>query len=286
LKFKIALLALISLLLSSCLTSIKNPIKSVFNVPDVTTEGLEITALDFSSLEAVLNLKVNNTNSISVEFPDINWALSLGSHPFVNDTVAKGEKLPPNAESIIRIPVRLNFKDVYARIPEFRKLNEVDYDITADLNFKLPIFGKSNNQVVTKGRLPIYKPLVIDLESIFLKSMEPEEVDFEIMSAIANDNSFEIVMERAEYSLKVNDILWANGNTRRQIAVAPAYVGEIPINISIKTASMVSDAYALVLSEKDVRYEFTGKLFLRTTSSFMNTIEVPFNLIGTKKIRL
>ena len=122
-KLKIAFLALITLLLSGCLTSIKNPIKSVFNVPDVTTEGLEITALDFNSLEAVLNLKVNNTNSISVEFPTINWELSLGDHSFIKGTVDKGEKFPPNSESIIQIPVKLDFKDAYARIPEFRNLN-------------------------------------------------------------------------------------------------------------------------------------------------------------------
>ncbi|MBO7093282.1 MAG: hypothetical protein J6W33_00010, partial [Spirochaetia bacterium] len=62
----------------SSMAGIKNPIQSVFNKPDVMTEGLEITSLTFDSIEGILSLKVNNLNSISIDYPQVTWSLKLG----------------------------------------------------------------------------------------------------------------------------------------------------------------------------------------------------------------
>lgn len=286
---KKALVLFIFFLFLICQTgmaAIKNPIQSVFNKPDVSTDGLEITSLDFDSMEAMLNLKINNLNSISVDYPKITWTLKLGEILYKTGSLPDSGKIAPNKVEEIQIPISIAFKELYEKHPSLQRLDVVSYSVSADVNFKLPIFGKSNNSVVATGELPMLKKPVVNLDSILLKSMETDQVVFAVTASIQNKNGFDIHLERVDYSLIINNTKWATGNTRRQILVKPGQKSDIPLNIALRTSSMVSEAYALVLSEQDVRFDFKGTLFCKSTSPYLKSFELPFQLIGTKRIKL
>ena len=274
------------LICQSGMADFKNPIQSVFNKPDVTTEGLDITSLTFDSIEGILNLKINNLNSISIDYPQVSWNLKLGDILYKTETLPENGKIAPNAVEEIQIPVSIPFKELYEKHPSLQRVDAVPYTVNADLNFKLPIFGKSTNSVVAAGELPMLKKPVVNLDSIQLTSMEPEQVVFAVTASLQNKNGFDIHLERVDYSLIINNTKWAAGNTRRQILVRPAQKGDIPLNIALRTSSMVSEAYALVLSEQDVRFDFKGTLYCKSSSPYLKSFELPFQLIGTKRIKL
>ena len=268
------------------MAAVKNPIQSVFNKPDVDTEGFEITSLDFDSAEGVFKLKINNLNSISIDYPQVTWTLKLGEILYKTEKLPDGGKIAPNKVEEIQIPISIPFKELYEKHPSLQRLEVVPYTVTADFNFKLPLFGKSNNSVVATGEIPMLKKPVVSLDSILLTSMEPEQVIFAVTAAMQNKNSFDIQVERVDYTLIINNTRWATGNTRRQILARPAQKSDIPLNIALRTSSMVSEAYALVLSEQDVRFDFKGTLFCKSTSPYLKSFELPFQLIGTKRIKL
>ncbi|MBO7048538.1 MAG: LEA type 2 family protein [Spirochaetia bacterium] len=268
------------------MAAIKNPIQSVFNKPDVETEGFEITSLDFDSIEGILNLKINNLNSISIDYPQVTWSLKLGDILYKSETLPDNGKIAPNKVEEIKIPISIQFDELYEKHPSLQRVDVVPYTVDADFNFKLPIFGKSNNSVVATGELPMLKKPVVTLDSIQLTSMEPEQVVFAVTASVQNKNGFDIHVERVDYSLIINNTKWAVGNTRRQILARPAQKSDIPLNIALRTSSMVSEAYALVLSEQDVRFDFQGTLFCKSSSPYLKSFELPFQLIGKKRIKL
>ena len=268
------------------MAGIKNPIQSVFEKPDVTTEGLEVTSLDFESMEGILKIKINNVNSISVDFPQVSWTLKLGDNIYQTGTLPPGNKIAPATVQEIQIPVSFVYKELYDKYPSYTRLDVVPYTMTADFSFKLPIFGKSNNSIVATGDVPLLKKPVVSLDSILLTSMEPEQVDFAVTASLQNKNGFDIHIERVDYSLIINNTQWAVGNTRRQILVRPAQKSDILLNIALRTSSMVSEAYGLVLSEQDVRFDFKGTLYCKANSPHIKNFELPFQLIGTKRIKL
>ena len=268
------------------MAGIKNPIQSVFNKPDVTTEGLEITSLSFDSIEGMLNLKINNLNSISIDYPQVSWTLKLGEILYKSGTLPEGGKIAPNKVEEIQIPVSIPFNELYEEHPSLQRIDVIPYTVTADFNFKLPIFGKSTNSVVATGELPMLKKPVVNLDSIMLTSLESDQVVFAVTASVQNKNSFDIHLERVDYSLVINNTKWAVGNTRRQILVRPVQKSDIPLNIALRTSSMVSEAYALVLSEQNVRFDFQGTLYCKTSSPYLKSFELPFQLIGTKRIKL
>ena len=274
------------LICQNSMAGIKNPIQSVFNKPDVTTDGFEITSLTFDSAEGLFVIKVNNTNSISVDYPQVIWSLKLGDNIYQSGTVPAGDKIAPNAVEEIQIPVSVQFKPLYEKYPSFTRIDVAPYTISADVNFKLPIFGKSSNSLVATGELPLLKTPVVNLDSILLTSMEPEQVDFTVTASMQNKNGFNINIERVDYSLIINNTQWAVGNTRRQILVRPAQKADIPLKIALRTSSMVSEAYGMVLSEQDVRFDFKGTLYCKSDSPYLKSFELPFQLIGTKRIKL
>ena len=268
------------------MAAIKNPIQSVFEKPEVTTEGLDVTSLNFDSMDGVLVIKINNVNSISVDFPQVTWTLRLGENIYRTESLPAGSKIAPNTVHEIQIPISIVYSELYEKYPSFARLDTVPYTVTADFSFKLPIFGKSNNSIVATGDVPLLKKPVVNLDSILLTSMEPEQVDFAVTASIQNKNGFDIHIERVDYSLIINNTQWALGNTRRQILARPAQKSDILLNIALRTSSMVSEAYALVLSEQDVRFDFKGTLYCKSTSPYLKSFELPFQLIGTKRIKL
>ena len=274
------------LICQTSMAAIKNPIQSVFNKPDVTTEGFEISSLNFDSIEGTLKIKINNLNSISIDYPQVTWTLKLGDFIYKSETLPEGDKIAPNKVEEIDIPISIPFDDLYKKHPALQRLDVVSYNVAADCNFKLPIFGKSNNSVVATGELPMLKKPVVSLDSIQLTSMEPNQVVFAVTASIQNKNGFDIHLERVDYSLVINNTKWAVGNTRRQILVRPAQKSDIPLNIALRTSSMVSEAYALVMSEQDVRFDFQGTLFCKSSSPYLKSFELPFQLIGKKRIKL
>lgn len=285
-KALVIFLFFLFLICQTSMAAIKNPIQSVFNKPDVTTDGFEITSLSFDSIEGILVLKINNLNSISIDYPQISWTLKLGEILYRSGTLPDTGKIAPNKVEEIQIPVSIPFKELYEKHPSLQRIDMVTYTVSADVNFKLPIFGKSTNSVVATGELPMLKTPVVNLDSIMLKSMESDQVVFAVIANIQNKNGFDIQVERVDYSLIINNTKWAVGNTRRQILVKPGQKSDIPLNIALRTSSMVSEAYALVLSEQNVRFDFTGTLFCKSTSPYLKSFELPFQLIGTKRIKL
>ena len=274
------------LICQNIMAGIKNPIQSVFNKPEVTTEGLEITSVTFDSIEGILNLKINNLNSISIDYPQVSWSLKLGDILYKSDTLPQNDKIAPNTVEELQIPVSIQFDELYSKHPSLQRSDVVPYTVAAEFSFKLPIFGKSNNSVVATGELPMLKKPVVSLDSILLTSMEPEQVVFAVTASMQNKNSFDIHIERVDYSLIINNTRWATGNTRRQILVRPGQKSDIPLNIALRTSSMVSEAYGLVLSEQDVRFDFKGTLYCKSSSPYLKNFELPFQIIGTKRIKL
>ena len=285
-KALVLLSVFLFLICQTSMAAIKNPIQSIFNKPDVTTEGFEITSLTFDSIEGILHLKINNLNSISIDYPQVTWTLKLGDITCKSETLPEGGKIAPDKVEAIDIPISIPFDELYEKHPSLLRTDVVPYTVTADFNFKLPIFGKSNNSVVATGELPMLKKPVVNLDSIQLTSMEPDQVVFAVTASIQNKNGFDIHLERVDYSLVINNTKWAVGNTRRQILVRPAQKSDIPLNIALRTSSMVSEAYALVLSEQDVRFDFQGTLFCKSSSPYLKSFELPFQLIGKKRIKL
>ena len=285
-KALVLLSVFLFLICQTSMAAIKNPIQSIFNKPDVTTEGFEITSLTFDSIEGILHLKINNLNSISIDYPQVTWTLKLGDITCKSETLPEGGKIAPDKVEAIDIPISIPFDELYEKHPSLLRTDVVPYTMTADFNFKLPIFGKSNNSVVATGELPMLKKPVVNLDSIQLTSMEPDQVVFAVTASIQNKNGFDIHLERVDYSLVINNTKWAVGNTRRQILVRPAQKSDIPLNIALRTSSMVSEAYALVLSEQDVRFDFQGTLFCKSSSPYLKSFELPFQLIGKKRIKL
>ena len=285
-RIKAIILISLTLLFLGCKTSIKNPIQSVFNKPEVASEGFEITSLSFDSIEGLLIIKVNNTNSISIEYPQVAWSFKMGEIIYQSGELPKGNKIAPSTATEIQIPITVPFEKLYDEHPALQRVDVVPYTFVADFNFKLPFFGKSSNSIVATGELPLLKMPVLNLESILLSSMEPEQVDFAVTASVHNKNGFDINIDRVNYTLVINNTQWATGNTRRQILAKPAQKSNIPLNISLRTSSMVSEAYGLVLSEQDVRFDFRGTLICHTTSPYLEDFELPFHLIGTKRIKL
>ena len=178
--FTLFLSVFLFLICQAGMAGIKNPIQSVFNKPDVTTEGFEITSLDFDSIEGILSLKINNLNSISIDYPQVTWSLKLGDIVYKSGTLPESGKIAANKVEDIQIPISIPFNELYEKHPSLQRLDVAPYTVSADFNFKLPIFGKSTNSVVATGELPMLKKPVVSLDSIQLTSMEPEQVVFAV----------------------------------------------------------------------------------------------------------
>lgn len=270
-----------SLIMSGCMT-----IPSVFNAPTVTEESFEVKRIDFDGAEILTRIKVSNSNTVSMDFPETVWNLIINETTVATGTIAEGEKIPPMASVVLEIPVTMNFKETYSKFPSLAALDDADYRLETVMNFKLPVFGKDEHKITHMGHMPMLRKPEVFLESIMLTGLEPEQVDFSVIAGMENRNGFALIIESMNYNLKINGDRWSEGTTRRQLSLPARTTDKLPINISIKTSEKVSDIYSLILNEADVRYEFTGRLSVKTDNGTLKELTLPFKVIGSRRIKL
>lgn len=270
-----------SLIMSGCMT-----IPSVFNAPTVTEESFEVKRIDFDGAEILTRIKVSNSNTVSMDFPETVWNLIIGDIAVASGTIEKGAKIPPMASVVVEIPVSMNFRETYSKFPSLSSLDKAEYRLETVMNFKLPVFGKDEHKITHVGSIPMLRKPEVFLESIMLTGLEPEQVGFSVMAGMENRNGFSLVIESMSYSLKINGDQWSEGTTRRQLILPARTTDQLPINISIKTSEKVSDIYSLILNEADVRYEFTGRLSVKADNGTLGELTLPFKVIGSRRIKL
>lgn len=281
-KFK-RLLMILFFMISACSSLWALPV--VFKEPIVTADSFKITGYTYDTVEIIYKLRIENPNSVPVTMEVSDWVLTADKIRAASGSFEK-TKIAGDSIKYIELPVVISFPELYEQESAFLQKEQCISTMRAALEFKLPIFGKKNYEISFVTPVDLLKKPSFDLNSIELVSMDPEEICFTLNIDFQNMNDFGIDILNFKYSLDINGTNWTRGLTSRKLHLEPGQKQNVPLSISIRTGSMVSDIYNVIISSDDISYECAGTFVAESSYPDLESAEIPFSIAGNTKIRL
>lgn len=254
--------------------------------PGLDVAGMRITALSLDKIDLAFDLQMNNPNPLSVTLAGFDYDLFLNGHSFVKGRQDDQLQIQANGASMLEIPVSLSFREIYETYQSMKNRDSTDYQLNCGLSFDLPILGPTRIPATKSGHLPLIKIPKISVSALKVEKLNFTGADLTLELSVENPNTFEVLMNRLNYVLKINGSEWASGNTQQVGNVNAKKHGILRLPVSLNFLEMGRTAYQIVSGKEKVQYELGGTLMVDTSNPLLRNVSLPLDAAGAMNISL
>jgi LEA14-like dessication related protein len=165
-------------------------------LPTVKASDAKIAAANFSAIDFLIDLEVQNPNAFGLSLSGFDYDLQINDDSFLTGTKTDALRLEANQSSTIAIPMSLPLQDLATKIPDILKQDTFDYAFAAQLQFNMPLVGMINVPIRKIGTLPVIRPPRIKDLKLAKKGINLTGADLELNLNIENPNNFDLQMKQ------------------------------------------------------------------------------------------
>lgn len=248
--------------------------------PTISVERANITSLNFESVGLAFDLKVFNPNKLAVTLAGFDYDFLLNDASFLKGKQDTVQTIKAQGESILQIPIRLTFKNLYQTFQGLKSQDSTAYKLNCGLNFNLPILGKTRVPVSKSGFLPLPKLPKIKVQSVKLNKLGFTGADLLLNLQLDNPNAFRVFLNKLNYNFTVGGQSWVSGLLNRQQEVGAKGKNILSIPISLNFLKMGKTALQLLQGNKSLDYKLDGDMNLRTSLPMIGKVKIPVRKSG------
>jgi len=123
--------------------------------PVVSIRSVEVTKAGIIGVDLLCKVNVENPNAVDISFPELDWELFINGGHFVNGTIKNNNPLRAGQTTVVDVPVRLNYLDIFRVFSSIRGSAQANYKIALGLKFNLPVLGSRILHLDHQGVLPL-----------------------------------------------------------------------------------------------------------------------------------
>ncbi|MDR2083922.1 MAG: LEA type 2 family protein [Bacteroidales bacterium] len=263
-----------------------NQLKNIVSEPTFKAQSFQISKINFENMDLLFKVRVDNPNSFTIPFPNIDWNLSINNNQFLKNTLTKNTTIAANSYTIVDIPVTINYKNLYSVIKSLANTtSDATYKMNVGLSIPLPVLENKRYEVDFAGTVPMLKEPSISFKEIKVNSMNLNKIDLNIVCELENKNNFSVLIDNFNYDLAINNVEWAKGNAKSNKTISANTKTTVPLNISVNSLSMIKEITEIISGNKSVNYSWSGNLNLQTDNQLLKNINLPFELKGNTNIK-
>jgi LEA14-like dessication related protein len=240
--FVFALLVLFSLVFAAC-----RSFTSTMKEPVLSLNSLDLADINFTGVDMVARINVENPNSYSIPFPRLDWEFFINADSFIRGTVESGNTLKARQSTVVDVPFSLTYEGIYNTFRSIRGAGEADYVLTLGATFPIPLIQDKTYALRFSGVLPLLRAPIISAPSFAIADLDFTGVGILCTFDVENPNEFPIPSPRIAWDYLVDKTSLAK-NTREDPRLLPAKtVSPVDIRVDIDYA----DLYGAVRSLAD-----------------------------------
>jgi len=217
-----------ALFLASCPDTdigIKKPVLSLHSaVP---------TKVNFTDMEMLCKVNVENPNSMDIPFPDIDWDLFMNTNAFLNGRIEPGQAIKSRSTVTVDVPVGFDYLGLINSIGSLIGSNKADYKVALAAKFTLPILGNITVPFEHNGVIPIPQAPEISFAGANVKSTSFTGIVLETMLDVKNNNIFDINVKDLSYNIRANNTLLGSGEIPNSPKIESGKTTKIPLEFSL-----------------------------------------------------
>lgn len=262
-------------------------LKELANIqkPIVTLDDVQITGLTIDDISLKFNIAIDNPNQLSVKLAGFDYDLLLNDQTFIQGQQNDQLLIEAQSKSMLALPVRLVFKDIYANYQNLKNMDSTDYQLKVGLVFDLPVLGQTKIPVNLKGKFPLIKIPTLAIESLYLTKLNLTSANLLLNIQLDNPNSMSLLMNKIYYKFTVNGIEWITGLNENPQIIEANKKNILGIPIRLNFFQIGKTVYDLILGTSAVNYNLKGSLNFGSRSGLLQNQNVTFNQSGTMPIQ-
>jgi len=260
-------------------------LQSVLREPVLSFRSAELVRINVTGVDLLFKVNVENPNPFTIPFPEIDWEFFINTNSFVSGAVEHGQYLTKQATTVVDVPVRFEYLEVFNTFASLRGSGQADYKVALDLKFTLPVLGDKVWHLEHEGVFPIFRAPSISFSGISVKNLSLTKIEFEAVWEVDNPNIFAMNIKDFSYNLSVNNSQWASGKIPGAPRIGAGGKTQIPLVFSIDSLSMVTSITRIITAGTDVTYSCSGNAGFGADLPGLDDYNYPLNLTGTTKLK-
>ncbi|MEQ8577780.1 MAG: LEA type 2 family protein [Balneola sp.] len=278
---KIPLLALFVLFIASC-----SALKDLASVqkPKLSVTDAKISDASLTDLELTFDVEVDNPNVVSINLASYNYDFLISDRTFVNGNQSLGTTILSNNKSIVQIPVRFTYEDLFKTFSDIRDKDETNYELKSVIGVDLPVLGFTEIPLEKSGTFPVIKKPTVSASRLTVKNISFTNADLELVLNIENPNAFGISLKDTDYSISINGLKSISGKSLNPIVIKEKNSGTITVPVSLNFIQLGRSAYNLITSDQPMEYTLSGSTEIESPLPFFKTSSYNFDRSGNVNI--
>jgi LEA14-like dessication related protein len=248
-------ISLMMLFIASCTT-----LRDLANIqkPALEYSNMSIQSMNFSEAVLLFEFDVNNPNPIGITASAYNYDFLVNKNSFLSGNQDRDVKIGASGNSVLQVPVTLQFSELLNTFSSLLQSNEFDYDLNTEFVFDIPGLGQQRLPVNASGSLPVPKIPRFEFAGYNVNRVSASGADMELKINVLNPNRFPISLQGAQYMLNVNGKEWLNTTIEETERVTSNESTEIVIPVQLNAAQMGSVLFDIMRGTSEFEYKLSG----------------------------
>ncbi len=252
--------------------------------PGAEITGLRLDKLDLQQLGMVVELKVSNPNAVGLNLSRLEYDFLVEGNSLFKGTQDQGVRMAANSTQQIEIPVSINPANLWQTIRQVAKQDRFNLALSSVASFAVPALGEVRLPLKKTIELPVLHTPAVKVAGLRQKALNLSRAELELALEVQNPNAFSLLLNQFTYDFKVRDHSWAKGLNTQPQRVDSKRANEIRIPITLNFLEMGLTVYQTLTSRAPLDYRLDGQFNFGSSESYLKSLAVPVNYVGTVNI--
>ena len=231
---------------------------------------------DFSGLDLVFYVNVENPNDFPIRFPEINWDYSVEGVLVAEGNFTRTGIIAAGAIETQDINVSIVYKDIFNLVESARNDVEANsifsFNIGANLGTELP------------WPITILHEPEISFQGIRRQSLGRTMV-FVFSWEVNNRNNFDLEIREFDYNIRINNRLWTADRTENLPSIRANSRTIVPVTVTVSEPPVIRELVDILNSGSPVNYNSTGTMSFLSDIPDLDALDIPLSFQGSARIR-
>lgn len=246
---------LIALIFTGCAT-----LRDLANIqkPALEYSSMSVQSINFSEAVLLFDFEVDNPNPVGITASGYTYDFLVNNNSFLSGSQDKDVKIGASNESVLQVPVTLQYSELYDTFNSLLRSSAFDYDLNTEFLFEIPGLGQQSLPVSASGSLPVPKIPRFGFAGYNINQISASGADMDLIISVTNPNQFPVSLLNAEYILDVNGREWLNTSLGDAVRISAKEQSEIIIPVQLNAVQMGAVLFDMMRGSTEFNYNLKG----------------------------
>ena len=266
---------LLLLILGSCAS-----LSDLIRKPEVTVRQIKPLAISFQEITLEMELLIENPNPVEINLEGYDYDFLIEGSSFLKGTQNDPLSISANSSSTVKVPLTVNYRELYKSLSSLQEDGESDYTIVTGLHFMLPVLGKQRLELSHEGTLPHVQKPKFSLASLEIEKLTLGGADLLVRINAENPNAFDFTIREMKGELIINRDKWADLKSLEEKLFPSGETTEMDFRFQLNFLSMGRGLYNILKERGTIDYNLEGGVQLGSSLELLGETSLPLSLSG------